>query len=101
LIHRKYRHHWDELVGRVGLQQAQELWDHLAQDPANPPPTAATCFLKGKAGKPRAEGWSRTVHYEVTSKARVNYQYCDRFFTTPEADPHPIVAILTIDYSSH
>lgn len=101
LVHRKFQQHWDQLATRVGLQQAQELWDHLAHQPGTPPDTARTCFLKGKPGRPRAEGWSRTVHYEVSSMARVNYQYHSDYVTSPDGDPHPVVAILTIDFSSH
>lgn len=101
LVHRQYLRHYSQMVERVGLQQAQELWDHLAASPGVPAPTANTVILKGKAGLPKGTGWSRTVHYEVSSMARVNYQFNDSFQTTPNGDPHPVVAILSIDYSSH
>jgi hypothetical protein len=101
LVHKRFRHHYDELVGRVGLQQASQLWDHLAMNPGNTSATAATCYLRGRAGKPQGPGWSRTIHYEVTSSARVDYQYHDAYCTRAGGDPHRVVAILTISYSSH
>jgi hypothetical protein len=101
LVHKQFLKHWGELVGRVGLQQAQELWDHLAFAACEKPPKASTCFLRGKAGTPKGPGWSRTIHYELSSMARVDYQYNDGFCTKPGKDPHPVVAILTINYSSH
>lgn len=101
LVHRKFERHWSEVVERVGLQQAEELWDHLASTPGEAPPTANTCILRGKAGKPQGAGWSKTIHYELSSKARVNYQFNPTFKTHPEGDAHPVVAMLTIDYTSH
>jgi hypothetical protein len=101
LVHRKYLGHYEELVDRVGLKQAQQFWDHIAQDPANPDPIAPTCLLKGKAGKPKGPEWSRTIHYEVSSSARIDYQYSDTYKRQPDGDPHAVVAILTINYSSH
>jgi hypothetical protein len=58
---------------RVGLPQAQGLWDQLVRSPGTSPPTANTCYLRGKACRPPADG----------------------------GDPHAVVAILTINYSSH
>jgi hypothetical protein len=66
-----------------------------------PPPTASTCFLRGKAGRPKDEGWSRTIHYELSSMARVDYQHHEEFVIADGGDPHPVVAILTINYRSH
>lgn len=101
LVHCRFRGHYDELAARVGLKQAQQFWDHVSQNPGNPDPIASTCFLKGRAGRPKGAGWSRTVHYEVSSSARIDYQYCDAYKTEPDGDAHPVVAILTINYSSH
>jgi hypothetical protein len=101
LVHKRFRSHYDQLVYMVGLQQAQQFWDHVALSPGAPCPVAATCQLKGKAGRPQGPGWSRTVHYEVTSSARIDYQYNDNYSTTVDGDRHPVVAILTISYSSH
>ena len=101
LVHRKFRGHWDQIIGRVGLQQAQELWDHLAQCPGERPPTASSCILRGKAGMPKGPGWSRTTHYELSSMARVDYQYNNSYRVCDDGDAHAVVAILTMNYSSH
>lgn len=101
LVHKRYRRLYDELPGRVGLQQAQQFWDHVSRTPGAPCAIAATCILKGRAGRPQADGWSRTVHYEVSGDARIDYQYNDSYKTSPESDGHPVVAILTITVGSH
>jgi len=101
LVHRKFAAKWDQVVERVGLEAAQEAWDYLATTPGVPPRTGSACVLRGKAGLPQGPGWSRTVHYELSSMARVNFQYHDAYTTQPGGDPHRVVAILSIDYSSH
>jgi hypothetical protein len=101
LVHRRFRKHYEELVDRVGLQQARQFWDHVAMSPGNPSAIASTCYLRGKAGRPQGPGWSRTIHYELTGSARIDYQFHDAHTTDAGGDPHPVVAILTISYSSH
>lgn len=101
LVHRRFLGHYRQLAERVGLQQAQQFWDHIAINPGNPDPVAQTCFLRGKAGRPQAPGWSRTIHYEVSSSAGIDYQYCDEYRTASDGDPHRVVTILTVNYSSH
>jgi len=101
LVHRKFADKYSQIVERVGLEAAQALWDHLASSPGAPPALGSTCILRGKAGLPHGPGWSRTVHYELSSMARVNYQFHDSFRTSESSDAHRVVAILTIDYSSH
>lgn len=101
LVHKAFYSHYQELVRRVGEQQAKQFWDHVAQTPGRTDPIAQTTILKGRAGRPIGEGWSRTTHYEVSSSARIDYQYHDSYKTAPDADPHRVVAILTISYSSH
>src|SRR5882724_3004270 len=71
LVHKAYRSKYDELVKRVGLQAAQQFWDHLATSPGNPSPVAAITVLKGKVGKAR-DGWSKVYHYELSSMARAD-----------------------------
>ena len=101
LVHRNYTHHYSELVPRVGLQQAQQFWDHVSCSPGRTDPIAQTTILRGRAGRPKEPGWSKTIHYEVSSSARIDYQYCDAYKTGPDGDPHPVIFILTINYSSH
>ena len=50
LVHRKYEAAWNQIVERVGLQQAQQFWDHVAYSPGGKDPIANSCFLRGKAG---------------------------------------------------
>jgi len=101
LVHKSFKRHYEELISRVGLQQAQQFWDHLATTPGEQSAVANVTILKGKAGRPQGDGWSRTHHYELTSKARADYQYNNNFTTSPNGDPHPVVAILTISFGSH
>ena len=101
LVHKKFRRHYDQLITRVGRQQAKQFWDHISATPGEPSPIAATCILRGYAGRPQAEGWSRTYHYEISSMARADYQFNDQYKTNEDGDPHAVVAILTISYSSH
>ncbi|MGV9541031.1 hypothetical protein ACWDSF_06860 [Nocardia beijingensis] len=88
------------MVERVGLQSAQRLWDYLATSPNQPPLVGKSSKLKGKAGRPTADGWSGVHHYEASSMVRVDYRYHDAFVGL-EGDAHRVVAILTINYSSH
>jgi len=101
LIHRQFKNHYEQLPSRIGLEQAQRFWDHLATSPGVMPATAGSCILKGRAGQPSGPGWSRTVHYELSSMARANYQYNDAYTGGALGDPHPVVRILTLDFSSH
>ena len=101
LVHRRYFDQYKRLAEAIGLRQAQELWDHLAMTPYQKPTVGSSCILRGKAGLPRDVGWSRTNHYEASSKARVDYQYNKEYKNTADGDPHPVVAILTISLTSH
>jgi hypothetical protein len=92
---------WDALPDRVGLESAQQFYDHVTTSPGTPPPINTTTILKGSAGRPRQEGFSRTVHYEISGAGRIDYQYCDRYVTRGGNDEHAVVFILTIDLSSH
>lgn len=89
------------LSNGLALQQAQQFWDHVAYSPGSKDPIANSCFLRGKAGTPKGKGFSKTIHYELSSMARINYQYCDEYQTSPQGDKHHVVFILSIDYSSH
>lgn len=101
LVHRKFLNQWNDMVDRVGLQQAQQFWDHVAYTPGQTSPVASITILRGKAGWPMAEGWSRTNHYEVTGAGRINYQFHNEFSDGALGDAHKVVTIRTIDYGSH
>jgi hypothetical protein len=101
LVHRHYVDHYNQMTEAVGLQQAQQFWDHVSATPDVWPAVGTSCILRGKAGDPMGPGWSRTIHYEVSSMARVDYSYHKAYKTTPNGDPHPVVAIWAINLSSH
>lgn len=101
LVHRKFANHWNEIVERVGLQQAQQFWDHVSRTPGSISGIASITILKGKAGRPQGGGWSRTHHYELSGAARVDYQYHNEYRQGAKGDAHRVIAILTINYSSH
>ena len=101
LVERRFYAMWCELPLRVGVEAATQFWDHVAMTPGSMPLVNGSCILRGAAGRPQGDGWSRTIHYEISSMARINYQYHNAYRTSPDADPHPVVAILTINYSSH
>lgn len=101
LVHRQYADRWQQLSTRVGVAGAQEFWDHVSQNPGVLSGTSKTTILKGKAGKPKGEGWSPTYHYEVSGAGRINYQFHNQYKTSKTKDKHAVVFILSIDYSSH
>ena len=101
LVHRQYYEKYCRLPEFIGMKAAQELWDFLAMAPDQAPRTGSCVILKGKAGDPHEVGWSRTRHYEASSKVRVDYEFNREFKTEDGADPHPVVAILTITLTSH
>ena len=101
LVERKYASSWREIADRVGLQQAQQFWDHVSQSAGEMSALASTCIPQGKAGLPKRTGLSRTYHYELSSKARIDNQFSDDYRTSGEADPHPVDCIWTMDYTSH
>jgi hypothetical protein len=101
LVHRQFKHLWDALPDRVGLQSAQQFYDHVAHAPGSPAAINRTGVLRGKAGRPIAEGFSRTIHYEISGAGRIDYQFNDAYTGGTGGDPHPVVFILSINLSSH
>jgi hypothetical protein len=61
----------------------------------------SSTVLRGKAGKPKFEGGSRTIHYEISGAGRINYQYVNEYREGARGDAHRVVFILTIDLGSH
>lgn len=101
LVHRRFRDLWDALPLRVGLESAQQFYDHVAHTPGTPPRINSATVLRGKAGKPKFDGGSRTIHYEISGAGRIDYQYVDSFTGGHAGDAHRVVFILTIDLGSH
>jgi hypothetical protein len=101
LVHRKFEPLWVQLPERVGLEAARQFHAHVTQSPGSPPTVNSACILRGRAGRPRADGFSRTVYYEISGAGRIDYQFCDEYRTASDGDSHRVVFILTIDLSSH
>ena len=100
LVHRQYEHMWDDLPARVGLESAQQFYDHVAWTPGEPPRVNFSMPLRGKAGRAR-DGFSRVYHYEISGAGRLNYRFHNAYAHGSQGDPHAIVQVLTIDLSSH
>ncbi len=101
LVHRKFKEMWEQLPARVGLEGAQQFYDHVASTPGQAPAVGRTTVLGGKAGRPGEASFSRTIHYEISGAGRINYQFNDAFSEGALDDAHPVVRILTINLSSH
>lgn len=101
LVHKNLLDRWNDLASRVGLESAQQFYDHVTANPGQPSSVNRTTVLKGGAGRPKAEGFSRTVHYEISGAGRIDFQYADRYEARRRGDPHGVVFILAIDLSSH
>ncbi len=101
LVHRRFVGLWEQLPDRVGLESAQQFYDHVANTPGAAPAFNSSTILKGKAGKPKFAGGSRTVHYEISGAGRIDYQFVNDYVDGAHGDPHPVVFVLSIDLGSH
>ncbi|HEY9556851.1 MAG TPA: hypothetical protein VIR58_08950 [Acidimicrobiales bacterium] len=101
LVHHQFLDRWNGLVDAVGLESAQQFYDHVSQNPGQIPAVNTSGILRGKAARPREDGFSRTVHYEISGAGRINYQWNEAYSGGNKGDPHPVVWILTIDLTSH
>src|SRR3546814_7658402 len=66
LVHHQFLDRWNGLVDAVGLESAQQFYDHVSQNPGQIPAVNTSGILRGKAARPREDGFSRTVHYEIS-----------------------------------
>jgi hypothetical protein len=101
LVHQRLLQRWEALATEVGIESAQQFYDHVSQTPGQPPAINSTSFLKGKAANPTAAGFSRTIHYKISSAGRINYQYNAQFTGGRNGDAHGVVRIIAIDLGSH
>jgi hypothetical protein len=92
---------WDSLADEVGLEAAQQFYEHVSMTPGEPAKIGSTSYLRGKAGHPEGDGFSRTIHYEISGAGRINYQFNDAYTGGAHGDPHRVVRIRTIDHGSH
>jgi hypothetical protein len=100
LIHKRHLSKWQELARRVGLQNAQQFWDHVSFRPDQPPLLGTCTPMKGKHNAGR-DGWSRIYHYEITGAGRVDYQFHAEYGEGEVGDKHRVVRIIGLDWSSH
>lgn len=102
LVHRQHFGRYERLTEVVGLTQAQRFHDHVSQTPGAKPEGVHMTMLRGKAGKPHEDGFSRTLHWRMPgSGARVDYQYNAKYTGGAEGDPHAIVRIIAVSLGSH
>jgi hypothetical protein len=101
VVHRQYLQEWNRLVERVGLENAQQFYAHVSRSPGSPPSVGSSSYLRGKAGRPKWIGYSRTIHYEISGAGRIDYQWTNEESSGADSDLHPVVRILTIDLNSH
>lgn len=101
LVHRAFLEEWNALPDRVGVENAQQFWDHVAHTPGQPPKVGTSSVMKGKHHGPKWPGYSKTIHYEISGAGRIDYQYADLTTEGADGDPHPVVKILSIDLGSH
>ena len=100
LVHHKFKDLWDALPERVGIQNAERVWDHLAQQPGLAPLIGQCTKMKGMA-KFATNGWSPIYHYEISSMGRLDYQFHQEHQATVDLEPCKVVRILRISLSSH
>jgi hypothetical protein len=100
-VHQAFLEDWNSLAERVGLQNAQQFWDHVAHTPGSPPTVGTSCVMKGKHNKAKWTGYSKTVHYEISGAGRIDYQHCAATTEGKGKDFHAVVKILSIDFGSH
>lgn len=101
LVHRQYLDVWTDLADRVGVENAQQFWDHVSTNPGQPPKVGTSTVLRGKHHGPKWPGYSRTIHYEITGAGRIDYQYATSTREGDLGDEHSVVKILTINLGSH
>lgn len=89
------------LAERAGLENAQHFWDHVAMTPGQYPQVGTSSVMKSKYAAPKATGFSRTIHYEITGAGRIDYQWNAAYEGGTTGEPHPVVWILTVQLGSH
>jgi hypothetical protein len=100
LVHRQYANAWENLADRVGVENAQQFYDHITQTPDQHPKVSTSGLLRGNHNKGQ-NGWSRRVHYEITGAGRIYYEYHATYKTSDDGDEHAVVRILVINLSSY
>jgi hypothetical protein len=101
LVHRQYLDIWNSLPEQVGLESAQQFWDHVAFTADQHPSVGSSSVMKGKHNAAKWAGYSKTIHYEISGAGRLDYQYNANSSEGTKGDTHGVAKIMTIDLSSH
>jgi hypothetical protein len=96
LVHREFLDEWNSLADRIGLNSAQQFWDHVATSPGQHPSVGRSSVMKGRHFGPKWPGYSPTIHYEISGAGRLNYQFNPAAQDGSKGDQHPVVKILSI-----
>ena len=101
LLKRRDWEAWQKLINEAGVQNAQQLWDHLAHR-ADLPPFLGKCEkLKGKHVGETPDKWSAIYHYSVSGPGRANYRFHNAFTGGSTGKAHKVVRIVSIELGSH
>ena len=101
LVYRQFVAVWNGLADHVGVTAARQFWAHVSSTPGVPPAVGSSTVLRGKHHGPKWEGYSRTIHYEISGAGRIDYQYSNDTREGDRGDAHRVVKILTVDLGSH
>ncbi|HEU0104143.1 MAG TPA: hypothetical protein VFR07_17655 [Mycobacteriales bacterium] len=100
LLHKRDWAAWQKLRDEAGEENAQQLWDHLANRPDQPPLLGTCTPLRGDHMKAK-NGWSRVYHYEVSGPGRVDYRYNAQYEGGSTGQKHGCTRIISITMGSH
>lgn len=96
LIHKGEVKAYEQMAGRVSEESLQQLWDHLALRPAQPPDVNSVSKLRGRKYGPLPDGTSRVMHYRIGKADRIDYRYHDAYAGGAGGDPHGVVFIIHV-----
>lgn len=91
---------WLTLAETVGLENAQQFYDHVTLTPDRPPKIGTSGMLKGRHNRGQ-HGWSTRIHYEISGAGRIDYEYNPAYSGGAQGDAHAVVRILNIALGSH
>lgn len=101
LLKRRDWEMWQKLIDEAGLENAQQLWDHMAHRADLPPQLGKCLKMRGGHVGPTADKWSAVHHYSVTGPGRVNYRFHTTFKGGSARQQHKVVKIVSIELGSH
>src|SRR3546814_13561960 len=72
LVHHQFLDRWNGLVDAVGLESAQQFYDHVSQNHGQLTDVNPPGILRGQAARPREDVSSRNVHYNISGTSRIH-----------------------------